>query len=62
MLSLLSIAGLIAVLGGAALLFRPTRCPSCRARSVRFVESEPWQGRDRCSACGWESKPYSVDL
>ena len=62
MLELLSIAGLAAVLAGAALLFRATRCPRCRARAVRFVETEPWQGRDRCSACGWESNPYSVDL
>ena len=62
MLDFLSVVGLAIVLAGTALLFRATRCPSCRARSVRYVETEPWRGRDRCSACGWESKPYSVDI
>ena len=62
MLEWLSAAGLVGLFAGAALLFRPTRCPRCRARAVHFEELRPWVGCDRCAGCGWESKPYSVAL
>jgi predicted Zn-ribbon and HTH transcriptional regulator len=62
MLELLSTVALVGLFAAAASLLRPTRCPRCRARKLRFEEFEPWHGLDRCTACGWESKPYTVDL
>ena len=62
MVDLLSTVALVGLFTGAALLFRPEPCPRCRARAVRFEESSPWVGRDRCVACGWQADSDSVDV
>jgi hypothetical protein len=58
----LSTLALVGLLAGAVLLLRPAPCPRCGSRALRFEESGPWFGRDRCGRCGWESEPYSVDI